>query len=122
MDDIYNNSENQDQNTYGGNQYQPAQPSIQTQLQYQYQSQDELEEPMSMGEWMIAMLVMMIPCVDIVMMFVWAFSKTEKRSKSNYFKAALIFYAIRLVFVFVMLIIFGTAIIAAVDSAGYYYY
>ena len=75
MDDMYNNSGNQEQNTYGGGQYQQPQPSIQEQLQYQYQQpQDNLEEPMSMGEWLISLLVMMIPCVNIVMMFVWAFS------------------------------------------------
>ena len=95
MDDMYNNSGNQEQNTYGGSQYQQTQPSIQSQLQYQYQpAQDNLEEPMSMGEWMISLLVMMIPCVNIVMMFVWAFSSTEKKSKSNYFKASLIFTGI----------------------------
>ena len=37
---------------------------------------------------------MMIPCVNIIMMFVWAFSSTEKKSKSNFFKAYLIFFGI----------------------------
>lgn len=125
MDDMYNNSGNQEPNTQGSGQYQQSQPSIQSQLQYQYQpAQDNLEEPMSMGEWMISLLVMMIPCVSIVMMFVWAFSRTEKKSKSNYFKAYLIFFAIRLVFALVMVAIFSTAFIAALDSvsSGYYYY
>ena len=61
---------------YGNNIYQP--------------SQLDLEEPVKMSEWLISLLLMMVPCVNIIMMFVWAFSKTEKKSKSNFFKAQLI--------------------------------
>ena len=54
----------------------------------------ELEEPVKVSEWVVSMVLMMIPCVNIIMMFVWAFSSTEKKSKSNFFKAYLIFFAI----------------------------
>lgn len=54
----------------------------------------ELEEPVKISEWVLAMVLMMIPCVNIIMMFVWAFSNTEKKSKSNFFKAYLIFFGI----------------------------
>lgn len=54
----------------------------------------ELEEPVKVGEWVLTFVLMMIPCVNIIMMFVWAFSSTEKKSKSNFFKAYLIFFAI----------------------------
>lgn len=123
MDDMYNNSGNQEQNSYGGNQYQQPQPSIQAQLQYQYQQpQDDLEEPMSMGEWLISLLVMLIPCVNIVMMFVWAFSSKEKKSKSNFFKAYLIIFGIMMVFMIVMMVVVGVAAANAIDSMGGYYY
>ncbi len=56
--------------------------------------QMELEEPVKVSEWVLAMILMMIPCVNIIMMFVWAFSSTEKKSKSNFFKAYLIFFGI----------------------------
>lgn len=122
MDDMYNNSENQEQNSYTGGQYQ-QQPSIQAQLQYQYQQpQDDLEEPMSMGEWMISLLVMLIPCANIVMMFVWAFSSKEKKSKSNFFKAYLIFFAMGIVFAIIMMVVMGAAVASALDSMGGYYY
>lgn len=117
MDEMYNNSGNQEQNPY-----QQTQPSIQTQLQYQYQTQDELEEPMSMGEWLISLLVMMIPCVNIIMMFVWAFSSKEKKSKSNFFKAYLIFFAIMMVFAIIMTVVMSAAVIGAMESMGGYYY
>ena len=98
------------------------QPSVQEQLQYQYQRpDDELEEPMSMGEWMITLLIMMIPCANIVMAFVWAISSKEKKSKSNYFKAYLIFTAIIMVLLVIFLIVWGVAIASALDSSYYYY-
>lgn len=61
---------------------------------YQNNGQAELEEPVRISEWVLAMVLMMIPCVNIIMMFVWAFSSTEKKSKSNFFKAYLIFFGI----------------------------
>ena len=62
----------------------------------------ELEEPVKVSEWVVSMVVMMIPCVNIIMMFVWAFSNTEKKSKSNFFKAYLIFFAIAMALVVLM--------------------
>ncbi len=52
------------------------------------------EDPVSVGEWIIVFLISMIPCINIIMVFVWAFSKNEKASKSNYFKASLIMAAV----------------------------
>ena len=73
---------------------------------------DGLEEPVSMGEWLVCMLLMMIPCVNLVLVFVWAFSKTEKKSKSNYFKAQLIVFGVLFaiyILLFVVMFIFGIA-------------
>ena len=103
-------------------QYQQPQPSIQAQLHYEYQTQENLEEPITMGEWLITMLIMLIPCVNIVMMFVWAFSSTEKKSKSNYFKANLIFTGIMFVFAIVMVIVVSVAAASAIENLGGYYY
>ena len=106
MDEMYNNQDNFQEQQY---QEQP-QPTIQEQLQYQYQPpQNELEEPMTMGEWMITLLIMLIPCANIVMAFVWAFSSKEKKSKSNYFKAYLIFMAIVIVLYIILLVVMGVS-------------
>ncbi|MGN1151773.1 MAG: hypothetical protein ACI4SN_06385 [Lachnospiraceae bacterium] len=83
------------QNYNNYNNYQPY-----PQMNPYNDSQLELEEPVKVGEWVLALVLMMIPCVNIIMMFVFAFSKTEKKSKSNFFKAYLIFYAIMLALVF----------------------
>lgn len=90
---------NYNQNNYNGNyqQYPYQNYNGNYQMPYQQPSQLDLEEPVKMGEWLLSFLIMVIPCVGIVMMFVWAFSQTEKKSKSNFFKACLIVYAIAFV-------------------------
>lgn len=90
------------QNAYGQNSYQQSQPQG-----YQgYPYDGNLEEPMSVKDWLIVDLLMMIPCVNIILVFVWAFSSTEKKSKSNYFKANLIFAGCILAF-YLLLVILG---------------
>ena len=97
MDDMYNN-----------------------QNEYQEQPQTDLEEPMTMGEWMITLLIMMIPCANIIMAFVWAFSSKEKKSKSNYFKAYLIFTAIGIVLSIIFFVIMGISMASIMNEAALY--
>lgn len=75
---------------------------------YQQPYDNGYEEPVSIGEWIITILVLMIPCVNIVMIFVWAFSSSTKKSKSNYFKASLIMVAIMIVLSLIVSIIVAT--------------
>lgn len=132
-DNTQNNNQNGNQggyyqNTYtqgdnSQNVYSNPNPGYQaTQYNNGYQSayqpmQTDLEEPVTMGEWLITILIMMVPCVNIVMMFVWAFGSGSKKSKSNYFRATLIFAAIYLVLV----LIFGSAILNILSNMKYYY-
>ena len=57
----------------------------------------QMETPMSVGDWMITLLLAIIPCVNIVMLFIWAFGSDAPKSKSNYAKAVLIWSAIIIV-------------------------
>lgn len=108
-----NNMYGQNQNMNpGGQQYSsyyeaPAQPQIQTPVGQDW------EEPVSMGEWLISMLLMCIPCVNIVLMFVWAFGSSAKKSKSNYFKAALIMAGISIVLSIVMTVVMAAGMVSA---------
>ncbi|CAI8349101.1 MAG: Uncharacterised protein [Polaribacter sp. SA4-10] len=68
---------------------------------------------MSVGDWIITMIVTAIPLVGFIMLFVWAFSSDTNLSKKNWAKAALIFYAIIMVLYF----LFFASIIAAMASA-----
>lgn len=78
-----------------GNQYQQYQPYAN--IPPYNDNGLELEEPVKISEWVLCYVIMMIPCVNIIMMFVWAFSSSEKKSKSNFFKAQLILFGIMMV-------------------------
>ncbi len=106
------------------NQY--YQPNPQAQQSYNqpypqqaYQANTDLEEPVSFGDWMLSILLMTIPCVNIIMMFVWAFGSGTKKSKSNYFKAVLVWTLIWVVLWFVLMIGLG-GMIAAFSNSYYY--
>ena len=63
----------------------------------------------SIKEWLITNLIMMIPLVNIVMMLVWAFGSNTNPNKANYFKAALILFAIVMVIYLVLaVVLFGS--------------
>jgi len=55
-----------------------------------------MEKPMSLGDWVITLIIQAIPCVGLVMMFVWAFGQGNM-SRKNYCRAVLIFYAVGIV-------------------------
>ena len=60
----------------------------------------------SVKEWLITNLILMIPLVNIVMTFVWAFGSNTNPNKANYFKAALILFAIVMVIYLVLAVVF----------------
>lgn len=85
------NQQNQDY------QQQPQQNYAYQQPMYQ-QPPVHTEPPMTIGEWLLLMLIMVIPCVNIIMLFVWAFSgDPNKVTRANYCKATLIWMLIGVV-------------------------
>ena len=60
----------------------------------------------SVKEWLITNLILMIPLVNIVMTIVWAFSSNTNPNKANYFKAALILFAIVMAIYLVLAVVF----------------
>lgn len=66
--------------------------------------QEYLKQPMTVGEWFIAILITAIPVVGIVMLFVWAFGSNTNVNKANWAKATLIWMAIG---VFIAVLVFG---------------
>ena len=76
-------------------------------------------EPVSIGTWLGIMFLSLIPCVNIVLLFVWAFAD-GKESRKNWAKAQLIFIAIMIVIEILVILFFGTAITALLYSiAGF---
>jgi hypothetical protein len=64
-------------------------------------------------DWILSIIVMGIPCVNVIMLFVWAFSG-KKESKKNFYKANLILCAASVLasiaFVAVMIAVLGPKI------------
>lgn len=68
--------------------------------------------PMTLGDWLITLLIQAIPLVGFIMLFVWAFGGDAHPSKKTWAQASLIFALIMVVLV----IIFIGAIIAMFGS------
>lgn len=56
---------------------------------------------LSVKDWMITILLLVIPVVNIIMLFVWAFGGGANPSKANYAKASLIWVVIGIVLSFI---------------------
>lgn len=63
---------------------------------------------MSVKDWIITMVIMMIPLVNIVMLFVWGFSDSDNRNRSNWAKAQLLIAAIVIALWIIAAIFFGS--------------
>ncbi|MCL2055314.1 MAG: hypothetical protein FWG90_12905 [Oscillospiraceae bacterium] len=74
---------------------------------------DNDNQIVSVGEWIVALIVLGIPVVGIIMMFVWAFS-SPKKSKANFCKAALVMAAVSIL----LSILFYSSILATLLSLG----
>lgn len=71
----------------------------------------------SVTDWLITFLIMIIPIVNIVMLFVWALSgSSDKPSRANWAKAALIWALIVIGLSTVSWIIFGVGVLALFSS------
>ena len=70
---------------------------------------------MSLGDWIITLIVLAIPIVGLVMLFVWAFSSSTNPNKANLCKAYLIFALIAIVCFFLF---GGLAFMSAMSGAG----
>ena len=55
--------------------------------------ENQLEKPLTTGEWLITHLVLFIPIVNLVMHFVWAFGDGNI-SRRNFCRARLLLFAI----------------------------
>lgn len=52
--------------------------------------EDPNNKPMTLKNWLIFFVIMIIPIVNIVMLIVWAFKRNVNRSKKTYCQASLI--------------------------------
>ena len=75
-------------------------------------------EPVSIGTWVGIILLSCIPCVNIIMLFVWAFGD-GKESRKNWAKAQLIWVAIGIILSIIFYAILGATMWAAFQNMNY---
>ena len=64
---------------------------------------------MSVSDWFVTQLLMIIPLVNLILLIVWAVSSTGNRNRANWAKASLIWVAIGIVlYILIFVIIFAT--------------
>jgi len=51
-------------------------------------------EPMSVKDWVITLIILALPLINIVMLLVWAFGGTGNINRRNYCRASLLIFAI----------------------------
>jgi len=73
---------------------------------------DPRTQVMSLKDWLITWLIFLIPCVNIVMILVWAFSSNGNFNRRNYCRAYLIIIGVLIVLYFIAMMVFGAAILA----------
>ena len=73
----------------------------------------------STGEWVASKFLLLIPIVNIIFLFIWAFNKSENKNKSNWAKATLIVYVLR-VFIYMKIIIMFFSFFMSLFNSAYY--
>ena len=71
---------------------------------------------MTTKDWLITLLLMAIPCVNLIMLFVWAFSHSGNHNRRNYARATLVFALIGFVLGIVVFFVTGAAIVSLLQG------
>lgn len=82
---------------------------------------DNRESIMSVKDWLITWLLLMIPFANIAFLFIWAFGSTGNLNRKNFAKSYLILMCIMIVLQITLFIIFwGSMFLLGLASAGSY--
>lgn len=76
------------------------------------------EKQMTLGNWLVTMLVLSIPLVGFIMLLVWAFGGSDQPSRKTYCQASLLWGVIIIAITVLIMLIFGAslgAILAAMN-------
>ena len=87
------------------------------QLHYKDGSQVKTSTEMTVMEWIITMLIMAIPIVNLVMLFIWGFGNPDPRR--NFARASLIWMAISIGLVIIIYIVIIVFFLAAFQGVNY---
>jgi len=74
------------------------------------------DQTVSLGDWILTMILSGIPLVGLIMLFVWAFGGGAKASKQNYARAVLIMAVIGIILGVLSSILFAGIFAAFADN------
>uniref|UniRef100_UPI00406D27ED hypothetical protein n=1 Tax=Psychrobacillus sp. FSL K6-4046 TaxID=2921550 RepID=UPI00406D27ED len=86
-------------------------------LHYKDGSPIKTSTEMTVMEWIITMLIMAIPIVNLVMLFIWGFGNPDPRR--NFARASLIWMAISIGLVIIIYIVIIVFFLAAFQGVNY---
>ncbi len=79
-----------------------------------------IRHEVSIGEWVVTILIASLPLIGLIMLFVWAFGDGANPSKKNWAIATLIWFAIAIVLAILFFVIFGAIIASMFGGMGTY--
>jgi len=77
-----------------------------------------ITQEVSVGEWVVTILITAIPLVGFIMLFVWAFGDGAQPSKKNWAIATLIWFAIGVVLFIILIIMFWALFASMLSGMG----
>lgn len=75
-------------------------------------------ETVSVGDWLITLLIGAIPLVNLVMLCVWAFGGGAPPSKANFAKATLLWLVLTVLLSVLFYVVLGVSVLALFGAAG----
>jgi uncharacterized protein involved in cysteine biosynthesis len=86
-------------------------------MEYDDNYPESKEDVVTVKDWLLVMLLMSIPFVNLIMPFVWAFGGGDiPESKKNWAKAMLLWAVIMIGLYIVLLVVFGFSFWSLADS------
>lgn len=86
---------------------------------HEYRTEED-NLPISLGEWILILLLMSIPCVNIILCCVWGFGSQANITKRNFCRAQLIFIGISILLSVILIVVMF--VVVGISAAPYYYY
>src|SRR5690554_4950187 len=77
---------------------------------------DEREKVVSVPSWLLYLIILSIPLVNIIMLFVWAFGSGVNKNKSNLAKASLILAILYTILFIVLSFMIGSVVSSLLEE------
>jgi hypothetical protein len=77
-----------------------------------------IRHEISVGEWVVTILIASLPLIGLIMLFVWAFGDGANPSKKNWAIATLIWFAIGIVLFIILIIMFWALFASMLGGMG----